>query len=378
MEHTFSKHDTAALKGVAILLMLAHHLFTATDRYVNYLIYYTFDDEFNITARIAQYAKMCVPMFILLSSYGLAFAFETWRQQGRSQISFAVDRYASLFLDFVLIFITGVAAGLFLDRSLASIYGQQGGAWLSLVLDGLGLANLLGTPTANVTWWYMSFAVVQVFLFPMLYALVKRFGAISLFFLWGAALLGYLNYMAVLLSVSLLGIWMAQSRGFDRLKQWKPLPWPLAGKVLKFLLYALAFWAVYTLCQWLPQNMEANGSQQGGTYLQWGYGVFALVLCCFLYEFVLPLRPLRWALAFLGKHSGNIFMMHTFFYFYFLGDFFYDLEEPELIFGALLLVTLAASVVLEGVKTLCQYGKQGAKLRGWVAQRMNRPKALEG
>ena len=101
------------------------------------------------------------------------------------------------------------------------------------------------------------------------------------------------------------------------------------------------------------------------------------MLSSFLYEFVLPLAPLRFVLAFLGKHSSNIFMIHTFFYFYFFQEFFYQFEEPEVIFGMLLATTLAVSVVLELLKSLLGYERLVAKLRQWVSRRLNPPASIQ-
>ena len=109
MEKGFTKEDTLALKGVAVMLLLCHHLFTSTERYVNYLIYYTEDDSFNITAIIAQYAKLCVPMFVMLGAYGLSLVYGKWLEKKRSAVSFVLDRYLSLMAGFLVIFVLGLS-----------------------------------------------------------------------------------------------------------------------------------------------------------------------------------------------------------------------------------------------------------------------------
>ena len=124
MDKDFTKDTTLALKGVAIILLLCYHLFYATTMYVNYLMYYTYTDEYNITVNIARYAKMCVAMFIMLSAYGLTLSYQRWRKEGKTGASFSLDRYLSLLSGFVVIVALGVTAGCFLDRGFSSIYGE--------------------------------------------------------------------------------------------------------------------------------------------------------------------------------------------------------------------------------------------------------------
>ena len=219
----------------------------------------------------------------------------------------------------------------------------------------------------------MSFAVMQVALFPMLYAAVKKFGALSLFVFLGFFLLGVNNYMVIYFFSSVLGIYLARIRGFDKIRQWRLAPNRVVNKLLKLVLYALAFGIVVLLCEALPESTGINGVAQSTYFQLWGFALFAFVLSCFLYEFVLVLAPLRFVLAFLGRHSANIFMMHTFFYAYFFQEFYYQFEEPEYIFGMLLVTTLAVSVVLELLKSLLHYQKLTAKLRQQISRRLNPP-----
>lgn len=103
-----------------------------------------------------------------------------------------------------------------------TFYGEKGGAGLFLMLDGLGLAYLFQTPTANVTWWYTSFAATQIFLFPLFYSLVKTYGAVALLLYLGAISLG-LGEGALLFAFSVLGVYLARVQGFDGMRNWKPL-----------------------------------------------------------------------------------------------------------------------------------------------------------
>lgn len=54
-----TKQDTIAIKGIAILLMLWHHLFLSTV-------------EYGVCANsFSSIAKLCVALFLFVSGYGL-------------------------------------------------------------------------------------------------------------------------------------------------------------------------------------------------------------------------------------------------------------------------------------------------------------------
>jgi membrane-bound acyltransferase YfiQ involved in biofilm formation len=53
---------------------------------------------------------------------------------------------------------------------------------------------------------------------------------------------------------------------------------------------------------------------------------------------------------YLGKHSMNIFMIHTFIFYYFFKTFIYSFHYPIFIFNALLIISLALSILLELIK----------------------------
>ena len=60
-------------------------------------------------------------------------------------------------------------------------------------------------------------------------------------------------------------------------------------------------------------------------------------------------------LIFVGKHSMNMYLMHTFVSGYFFHDFIYSFKYPILIFVVLFLISLLLSVILEFVKTKLKF-----------------------
>lgn len=61
------------------------------------------------------------------------------------------------------------------------------------------------------------------------------------------------------------------------------------------------------------------------------------------------------AMQYLGKHSMNIYMVHSFIYYYYYGKFIYSFEYPILIFIALILLSLIVSITFEFIKKIIHF-----------------------
>ena len=68
----FSRNDTKVIKGVAICLMLYHHLFAFPDRIAQDLVYFSAFDIGGSSAAylIGNFGQICVCVFFLLGGYG--------------------------------------------------------------------------------------------------------------------------------------------------------------------------------------------------------------------------------------------------------------------------------------------------------------------
>lgn len=77
----------------------------------------------------------------------------------------------------------------------------------------------------------------------------------------------------------------------------------------------------------------------------------AFILACVVAIMTKEMHYQLPVLAYLGKHSMNMYMVHTFIFAYFI----YSFQYPVFIFLALLLSSLAVSVVLETLKTKLKF-----------------------
>lgn len=65
----FSNSDTSVMKGVAIILMLIHHLFYSVERIQKCTLILPFEGKFLLL--LSSLSKVCVAIFVLISEYGL-------------------------------------------------------------------------------------------------------------------------------------------------------------------------------------------------------------------------------------------------------------------------------------------------------------------
>ena len=73
------------------------------------------------------------------------------------------------------------------------------------------------------------------------------------------------------------------------------------------------------------------------------------------------------ALVFLGEHSMNIFLFHTFIFLYYFHDAIYYTGNPLVIFLILLFFCLIISVGMEYLKKVIKYGA----FTSWIISKVN-------
>ncbi|MDE5997964.1 MAG: acyltransferase family protein, partial [Muribaculaceae bacterium] len=114
-----SLRESNSLKGIALVLLLIHHLF--------YIQKGQYDDvyigEYGIVNLLGIICKVCVAIFVFLSGYGLGTTIS--ENMSISLRNFYVRRFTKLFLNYWFIWLLFVPSGiLFFDRSIKDVYGS--------------------------------------------------------------------------------------------------------------------------------------------------------------------------------------------------------------------------------------------------------------
>ena len=92
MNGAFSVKDSTVGKGIAILLMLFHHLFNDYEEYAGYAVSY-FPFSGDRLTYLAVLSKICVAVFVFISGYGIAASFGGLCRDGRLPGAGEVGRF---------------------------------------------------------------------------------------------------------------------------------------------------------------------------------------------------------------------------------------------------------------------------------------------
>lgn len=350
----FQKEDAVALKGIAILVMMLHHCFRAASLYAGHAIsFFPFPETAVVHA--AQIAKICVSLFAFVSGYGLFLNYRSKRASVTSS-RWIAKRYVSTMSGFWFIWIISAIVCQIINHRTSTVFLKEGGfrGLFYGAIDFCGLAKLFGTPTLNGTWWYMSAAVTFIVLVPLVFRLRNHMAELLI----GCILLLRVltgkngdgvytgnNSIYVFLTPFLLGSICANGALFDR---WaaigKGVWWKKAIKIVAELAVLLLLFILYRK---LPIKK----------FWEFHYGLVPFVLILFCVEFIVPIPGLKQVLRFLGKHSYNIFLVHTFIRGYYLGDVTYSMKHFALVILFVLGSSLVISIVIELLKKAVRYDR---------------------
>lgn len=292
----FSKHDTAVVKGIAALMLVCHHFFMGV---LPAPIDWTNNDLWTIAATLS---KVCVAIFVILSGYGINESRKKWTG---TDFSFVKKHLKGLMKQFWVIFIIFVPLGFVCNRNPIEIYGSGILGIGNFILDFFGMKSLFNTPTMNQTWWYMEACIVLYILYPILKKLLNKIPLI-LFLITAIPVvkLGLLNDGSIdgcreiyWIFPFVMGMYLSQKDVLNKYSEFN-----CKNKVL----CALATFVLVVI-------MTAIRSYFGivaDTF-------YALSIIAFSKSYFSLLKPAGTILGYIGKHSANIFMMHSFVYCYY-------------------------------------------------------------
>lgn len=343
-EIKFDKYNSQAIKGIAIVMMLFHHMYLSTDRFEGLNVAFT-----PFTAERIMYLcrtfKICVPIYAFISGYGL---YLSYRKNHSTPGEWTAKRLIKTMGGFWIIWVLSVVILQLHNGYATTRYFGNGNiarGVAAMGLDFLGLAKLFGTSTLNGTWWYTSAAIIFIICVP-LFMIKEEYLVLILVAVAAFPRTISLEVMGVtgvyaFLPVFLMGMCAAK---YDLFNRWFRVWNDGAKHVLKFFLELLALYVLYKAYRRLPLMVYSE--------IHWGlYPIVFMAFCC---EFINVIPGIRQVLLFLGKHSMNIFLIHTFIrqssFVYVSGYFLTNTLT-------LLLASLAISVVLEWLKKVTGYNR---------------------
>lgn len=229
----------------------------------------------------------------------------------------------------------------FLRADGINVYYANGSGlrvYLYIIMDALGLADFSRTPTYNETWWYMSVAILLIFAIPLFVQLYEMFGVSLLAICFMISYLGisYTSFTQYL-TVIFFGIFIAKEDIVLKLNQ--------IQNIYKKLFLTIGILFIFILLCSVRYHFFAP-------FYFWLDSCIALIFALEIFCLVDLLHCKFSLLAFIGKHSTNIFLIHTLLFKYYFTDFVYSFKYCLPITLALLILSLVFSIFLESIKTL--------------------------
>lgn len=298
MKNYFDKEQSNVVKGVAILLLLFHHLFLHKDFMDEVGLIYS-DSLYYKLVPVINISRICVWMFVFISLYGLSRKYSLHKG---SNFFFVLQQWLHLMWKWWITF--GLMNMLYIIFR-GNIFEHYNYSLLYFILDVFEWNDFFDYPRVFGS-WYLCFAQVLILLIPIINIVCNKIGIIILplsylFMLHlgkGIVSTGGGDYTQYLLT-AIAAVCLAQN-SYKLLDERKNT----CKRMMEFA--GLFILAVILLSIQYELNVD---ERQISTILRMA-AVCCLVLCIVKYF----KGWLAKVLAFLGKHSAVMFMSNVFFY----------------------------------------------------------------
>lgn len=345
----FSLKDTSAIKGIAIFMMIFHHCFYDPARFSGYEINFSPFSQGSIVA-ICNMFKICVPIFAFLSGYGLYTTLTQSTTSFRWIRTRLIKTLSGFWFVYVLVFIFAQLYAGYPQK----IYFQNGffKGFLWMLLDVLGLAHLLHTPSLLATWWYMGAAIIFILLLPIFVKWISKLGILSLFIgiiaLPRIVGIGYPGGTSpyTFLTAFLLGVTFSKYNLFHKLSSIQICKSKNWNFCLNFILATFVLGIATCFFAILPVD----------SFWEYKHGIYPALLIYYLRMYLIRIPVINPILAFWGKHSMNVFLIHNFIRHTFFKDFIYGFKHFIFIAIVLFIISLLLSFcIIEPLKKISRY-----------------------
>lgn len=345
----FTKEQTNTAKGIAICLMFAHHLYGFSDRLLNGNSYIPLVPFFNAEIYIGHFGKICVSMFLFLSGYGMYLGY---LRSKKTSLHYSILKIKDFYLTYWLYFLIFVPIGiLFFQNRMLGDSNQIRYSTEPVIF----LKNFVGWNSSyNGEWWFIRmFIITLLFMFPLYTKLIDKSIA-----------------SVVLVSLFLFSI---------------------SSKIDAYGVFGFIFWQTSFAAGIVLAKLKFFSSRFIEDLDQTGWiWTFSWLLLCFIlrlkvhgadYDFLIAPFFIYFSIravatlhlsklfAYLGMYAFPLWLIHSFFCYYYFQDIVYFPKWSPLIF--ILLTTLSLLSVL-GIEYLRSYLLQLKRLTNIVTEPVER------
>lgn len=344
-----SKQEATLLSGVAVALMVFHHLFGFPERvFSSYVM--LFDNWYiHLETMISYFGRICVSIFAFCSGYGMTkrVLFDVnSRSNIRNLYRSVVRQLKKFYVKYWIVFIIFIPIGFFRGR-----YNFQTG---ELIKNFLGISS-----TYNGEWWYVAHYVGFLLIFPLL-------------FLFNDYVLSHKKNGAKLLGIFLLGIIFLTTISYNWLSVFLSFYEGMVfvnlgifervyGKIQKSGIIG-----VFCTCLVFVGTIWIRVVKIGDSKYDY---IFApiLIFCIVLwFKSRFFINYIKSILLVVGKYSTYIWLTHTFFAYYYFQPLIYVMRYSIIIFIWCMVISLAVGFICDKIDCgleKCVFSKVSKKSR---------------
>ena len=333
-ERFFSKDNTSALKGVAILFMVFAHLFNRIEfcDLSNPLLYIQGEP----LVHYMIFAMNPVDFFMVLSGYGLYYTFSHGRRNN-------LKRILKLYIHYWITLIIFVSIGFFvLGRDKYPV------SFLDIIY------NYIGNSYNHETWFLLPYVLLTLSS-TKIFAVCDKFNPIKVF------LFSFCTYILVRLSSRYSSGLTESYKVFKWVDSYLTLQFPF---ILGMLLSKC--WNYSDFKKRLSFKFNKNYILifvliilfVGIILVRYKYqSIFYPFYTVLFIMFFSLLHRFSWVdkiLMELGKRSTSIWLIHTYFCYYLFQNFIYSFKYPIIIFIVLMTISWMCAIVIDKLNLIIQ------------------------
>lgn len=320
-----SKTDTSGIKGIAICLLLWHHVFQDTANYANLGV-----------------ALGAVELFLFLSGYGLTVQYNKLEKPYfRNTVKFLLLRYLKFFLSYWFCFAIIVAVGNAFGYGFTDAYPASRNTLKCFVLDFFGQ---MGWDSYLRPWWFNKMILQLYLIFPLLYLVVSNKWSAAL----GLALIVLLQLNASKIPVHVFFISEGGTPAFFIgmvFAKYRLAPSVEGGKHKIIAILVSASLSCGLMVLYLASGIQAYKAILVKSLMA------AAIVCLYYYAF----RSVRF-LQFIGKYSTFIYLVHVLFI-VLIPKVIYAPRYPILIFVLFFTLSFLSAWLITYLQKLVRYDK---------------------
>lgn len=333
-----TKQESKNIYGLAILLMLYHHLFCVPERlgceYFSLMSFNVFGG-ISLERRIAWFGKICVALYAFVSGYGLCISFDDGNGTDiRSDYKKIAERYLCFIRKVGLVYIIFIPLGILIGKQRFHSFFEF--LW----------CMVWPKSSINGEWWYVNTYTTFLILFPLLNAIFKEYKEKAIiyrfmFFVGFCINLYVLRSIAgtpslIYLTIFIEGYVIAKFEIFKR-----------ADKIIGSLkIIPIAVLMVSTAAR----LTLADGPSYNRTDI--------ILIGFFVYGFTRTVRitGAPAILGTLGKYSTYMWLLHTFLCYYYFREFFVCSKVSTLMYIQLIMGSFLIAYGLSKLEDrFCQF-----------------------